>query len=463
MFGIPLGGILPDLSAFHIEGMHHWMLGVLLMTLVGMSYLFWTLNEYAEKKLNLQVGNKQKGFVIAGFLLTVISSILISFGAINTLILIGNENGLSNYGEDAGFEIEEGLILVKTDRFGRFLWNWTAIRDSSHIISVLETNNGSSLLLVTTNMGWSSGNVELFKINSEGTLEWHQTLGNGYTTPLVHTSDGNFLFGGYFSISDDWSLMLFKVDELGQIQWSQTIEWLGETYHITEVVETSDNGFLFAGKFEIVNSTGFYYSPGLVRLDGNGVVLWNQTFPQFWNLAKLLETNDGGYILIGETNDENSDFLIIKTDEWGTEQWNYSYGGVGTDIPSDAIVTSDGGYLISGTTDSPNPGFDTDTWIIKVDANGNEDWNQVYGGTEWEGMSTLIEISDDSYALVGSTRSHGSDDSNIWLVKIGSTGTLQWDQTYGIVKSEEYAYDGIVTSKGDYLILGTYFISNALI
>lgn len=62
MFGIPLGRILPDMSDFHIEGFHHWMLGLFLMVLIGMSYIFSTLNQQTGKTLKYQLGDKQKGF-----------------------------------------------------------------------------------------------------------------------------------------------------------------------------------------------------------------------------------------------------------------------------------------------------------------------------------------------------------------------------------------------------------------
>jgi hypothetical protein len=83
MFGIPLGHILPDMTDFHIEGMHHWMLGVFLMVLVGISYLFSIINNQFEKKWNYKVTDEQKGLLIAGFLLMVVISILISFSVVN--------------------------------------------------------------------------------------------------------------------------------------------------------------------------------------------------------------------------------------------------------------------------------------------------------------------------------------------------------------------------------------------
>ena len=38
MFGIPVGPILPDLSAWHVEPFHHWMVG-LVMIVLGLFFL----------------------------------------------------------------------------------------------------------------------------------------------------------------------------------------------------------------------------------------------------------------------------------------------------------------------------------------------------------------------------------------------------------------------------------------
>ncbi|MFW9778230.1 MAG: hypothetical protein ACFFE8_05185 [Candidatus Heimdallarchaeota archaeon] len=55
MLGIPLGHILPDMSDFHIEGLHHWMLGLFLMILSGISVIYSTLSQLNEKKWNYEI------------------------------------------------------------------------------------------------------------------------------------------------------------------------------------------------------------------------------------------------------------------------------------------------------------------------------------------------------------------------------------------------------------------------
>src|SRR5690349_11383142 len=62
-------------------------------------------------------------------------------------------------------------------------------------------------------------------------------------------------------------------------------------------------------------------------------------------------------------------------------QWQQSYGGAFDDEPAAIKPTSDGGYIIAGFTKTSSDYFARDGWVVKVDANGNQQWNKSFGGT----------------------------------------------------------------------------------
>jgi hypothetical protein len=62
------------------------------------------------------------------------------------------------------------------------------------------------------------------------------------------------------------------------------------------------------------------------------------------------------------------------------EQWNRSFGGDGKDISRCVQQTSDGGYIVAGTTIPYGKELEGyhDAWLIKVDRNGNIQWNKTF-------------------------------------------------------------------------------------
>ena len=61
--------------------------------------------------------------------------------------------------------------------------------------------------------------------------------------------------------------------------------------------------------------------------------------------------------------------------------WSETFGGQDSDRGSSVRQASDGGYIVVGTTRSYGAG-DYDVWLIKTDANGYEQWSKTFGGVE---------------------------------------------------------------------------------
>jgi len=249
-------------------------------------------------------------------------------------------------------------------------------------------------------------------------------------------------------------LPLAKVFAESSIIWDKT--WGGTEWdRAKSLVVTSDGGYAIVGYTNSFGEGGG--DAWLVKTDANGNMIWNKTYggESFDPAISLVATSDGGYAIVGFTSSIGAgaaDFWLVKTDSSGNMVWQQAYGGTGDDRAYSVVAASDGGYALAGYTNSFDS-EDYDFWLVKTDSSGNMEWNQTYGGTEYEYAFSLVAISDGGYAIVGETGSFGSE-GDFWLVKTDVSGNMLWSRNYGGAKYER-AYSLVVSSDGGYVIAGS--------
>jgi hypothetical protein len=287
---------------------------------------------------------------------------------------------------------------------------------------------------------------------------WTQTYGgtaSDSAEAMIQTSDGGYAIAGYTDsfgagYSDFW---LIKTDAYGNVEWNKT--YGGESPdHAYALIETPDGGFALAG---YITSLAGEYDFWLVKTDEYGNEQWNRTY-RGTNCEQaycLVETSDGGFAIAGDTGQltfaivGDADFWLVKTDASGNVEWNQTYGGTESENLRSLVVTSDGGYALAGYTDSSGAEHHN-FWLVKTDAYGNMEWNQTYGGAERTVANSIVEASDGGFAIAGNIFDNSRE---IWLVKTDASGNMEWNQTYG-GPTNEYASALVVTSDGGYAIAG---------
>jgi hypothetical protein len=133
--------------------------------------------------------------------------------------------------------------------------------------------------------------------------------------------------------------------------------------------------------------------------------------------------------------------------------WNRTYTASDMHEVDSIVQTSDGGYLLGGTT-SPLPGTATNIEVVKVDSSGNIEWNKTYEGIGNHFSKWLIQTSDGNYALAGEYIGASQNEVGFWLAKINLNSDVLWTKTY-IGEAFSWAVTLVQTSDGGYALSGS--------
>jgi len=318
--------------------------------------------------------------------------------------------------------------------------------------SVVQTSGGEYIL-------GGNGFANLMKTDCRGNQLWNRSYeGGGWVRSLVQTSEGGYALAGRITPSgDDRSdFWLVKTDTDGNMLWNKTYGTYAVRDDASSLVQTSDGGYAIAGVTGMA-TTDFW----LVKTDTEGNMQWNKTYHRSnhdW-ANSIIKTDDGGYAIAGSADpilgnpSHGSDLWLVKTDENGNEEWNKTMGGTGYDIAFCVVQTNDEGYALAGATASPY-GVSLDFWLVKTDPLGNIQWEQKYGGTQLEEAVSMVQTLDGGYALAGYV-DYGSGLTDAYLVKTDSSGSMEWNQTYGKEAGGDKANCIVQTGDGGYAIAGT--------
>jgi len=227
------------------------------------------------------------------------------------------------------------------------------------------------------------------------------------------------------------------------------------------VIEKKDgSGYILAGATFTFDAGGTEYGDlWILDLSLSGDIVWQRTYgglnEEIFH-GGIQETSDGGYIVGGLTKSFGAgehDFWVLKLTSIGDIEWQRTYGGSDMDFPNTILITNDGGYIIAGVTYSFGAG-DCDCWILKLTSIGDIEWQRSYGGSEWDRAESILQTEDGGYVVLCQTYSFGAGAYDRWILKLTSSGDIEWQRTYGGIYGDR-AFSIQETSDGGYVVAGS--------
>ncbi len=351
-------------------------------------------------------------------------------------------------------------------------------------VNTIRTSDGGFLLTGSSLSGISGNKTTpnqgdddwwVLKLDGSGNIVWDFNFGgtaeDGFEAGATETSDGNFVLAGRtrsgataditsasFGRND---ILVVKIDRNGGGVIWQTRAGGNSDDVAFDVVETSDGSIVVGGYTVSTNIPG---NPSmgsldayLVKLDANGNLLWQKTYggSGFESVDELLPDSNGGVVAgsysastdLSVSNKGSFDFWLFQADANGNQLWENTYGGSGLDATRALTATPDGGYLLGGQSNSGIGGDKTqdgqgldDMWLVKTNATGDLLWEKSFGGDGYDWAQSIYSLSDGSFVFGGFSNSTASGDRtsdningslDVWFLKADADGNEIWQGIFG--------------------------------
>jgi len=326
-----------------------------------------------------------------------------------------------------------------------------------HLLDVVRTSDGGYCAGGTTDLGANdSTDLVIYRTNATGDLLYSFRIGDAQQnllTGLIQNADESFTLCGYtfgtFNDPNNSEIFLTRVDDFGNLIWSNSYGTIGPD-QANGLLKRWDGSVIVTGTTAAAGSA--QQSALIFKVDGLGQLLWSTTLNANFSssFTKAINTADGGVLAVGSTHDgsANADHLVAKFDNNGTLLWSkriFNTAQPTAELSEDVIPAGDGGFIICGYAEK-TLGSDYDHCLYKIDGNGNLVWSQLIGSPQNDLGFSLIKAYNGNYIVAGQTNANLSELS--CMFETDSTGFCQWAFEYGSpgnisrLKSIIYGSDG---------------------
>ncbi|MCW8822158.1 MAG: hypothetical protein OQK45_08000 [Sulfurovum sp.] len=320
------------------------------------------------------------------------------------------------------------------------VWDKTYGGDDGDIAQgIVALENGESALIGTCrSFDAQRTDICVSRMDAKGEILWRLLLGGAKEDEgkaIIRAADGSLIILGSsksFAKNYDRDLYVAKVSPDGKLVWKQTVGGDRDEF-AGGLAGTDDGGVLVVGDS---NSFGNGYKDVYIaKLDKNGKVLSSYIMGgEKEDSAKALtRTADGNMMLVGYREPEragDTDFFVVKLDQNGKKIWTKTYGQEQADSLNSVTATVDGGIVATGSTRSYGS-EQTDMSVIKFDTDGNIVWHKIYGFKYYEYGNAVSSTDDGGVMVAGGTTTLGKGDHSVYMIALDKSGELIWSHVYG--------------------------------
>jgi uncharacterized delta-60 repeat protein len=298
------------------------------------------------------------------------------------------------------------------------------------------------------------------RVNSKGQTIWRKMLGGKnieIASSIARAKDGSILVAGTsrsFSKHRDRDIYVAKLSLDGKGIWQTTFGKERAEYG-RAIIGTDDGGAVVVGETESFGNG--YKDIYIAKMDKNGKMLLEKSIGgEKEELVRgLTRTRDGSLMMVGSREVDRAgdgDFFLLKMDQNTKKIWARTYGGEYEDILNAVTPTLDGGVVATGYTRSFGS-IQTDLSVMKFSKDGELVWHKIYGYKRYDYANAITMTRDGDLLVAGATDSMGEGVYDIYILGLHSNGELFWSGLYG-GRNTDIAHGITRTSDGSIVVVG---------
>ena len=332
---------------------------------------------------------------------------------------------------------DHDIWVMKVDEIGDQEWCKTFGGPSTdRAWSVKQTSDGEFLVVGETYSFGNNYQTLILKLDGSGNQEWLKLLGGNQSEggrDIYLTSESTALITGmaYSESLKRPNFLLCEVTLDGDLLFEKSFdhELSGGASSVSKL-QNEDLVLLGNLQKEEDHSIDF----GLLRINPTGEVVKRLRFGSIHSdeAKAMVSSKDGGYLIAGtEYNDtlNKSDVVVYKFNGFDEIEWKSYFGGLSADGGEKIIGTSDGGYAVIGHTQSFGEGF-RDVFLIKLAHTGQTEWTKTFGGASTDWGYDLKQTEDNGFLISAGSKSTRENATDIWILKLDQNGQKEWDKVY---------------------------------
>ena len=289
---------------------------------------------------------------------------------------------------------------------------------------------------ISQNLNWST------KFNGKAN-------GNDAITAMATDASGNVYVTGYADNGTTGTdYVTIKYNNQGVKQWTATYDGAGSGNDYANAICTDKAGNIYVTGTSDALVGGFINDNAVtIKYNSNGDQLWVAVFDGHSHAndgARAIKTDNAGNVYItGNTTFRDSgaygniDYLTVKYNTSGVQQWASTYNGTGpvgdqTDSANAIALDASGNVYVTGMSEGNVSGHGNlfeDYLTIKYDASGNQLWTARFNGAA-KRIDEAYAIATDKQGNAYVTGLSTDDGYEFATIKYNSSGIQQWVQTY---------------------------------